>query len=846
MTEQRLRFLESRGMHLLLTWAGGVLLAAAVLQLPITVFYQNTRPGLPWIGKERTPQGLIVGLHAGVRPGDTPLRENDVITLIEEAPTDSGLYFSAQRVDFLNGLRIGDTLHLRILREGRPMHLEVPLVRTRAEVQGKLTTLVLYTSNVVSPIVILLVALIVLMRQPRRRESVLFFLPSFCISYYLLLSSGVSQFMPWWRLLSPVAQLLMEPAVILYYPLLLHFLLVFPEERILTTRRGLRSILVYSPYVLALLWIFLLRNSEGIPIAYTYVDLTISVVLPFAGVAVLLASLRAARTALMRKVVHVLLTGYLLFIIANAVYSLMPLLGITDLLSGSALIAITLGTVVVIALSIPLSVGYAILRYGFLDIRIIFKRTTLYAILAGIMALFFIAVYTGLRLLFNAFSAVEIVLISVMITGVVTVGLAMVKERIELFVDRQVFRNEYRRRTALRELSRRLLHMLDRDSLLRALTVDLPAALTVSSASVLSLDRNGEALPLAGAALGAESLRALHAEALRLDAFRDGELLLPHTIPDASVHMQATVLFTIAAENGQQVTVVLGEKLSGRPMTSDEMQALEHVADHAALGWKNAAVTEEMKHQERIKQEIEIAHTIQTSMLPTATPDLPCCELAAVSIPAREVGGDFYDFLRPSDERLAIVMGDVSDKGVSAAMVMASAISILRFAAEENDEPRDILARANHRLYNDTHRHMFVAAFFGVLDMRSGELLFTNAGLPKPLLTRDGESFLIDWSENGQHYPLGTMADISFHQQSLPLQPGDILVLYTDGVVEGCNMHDEEFGFRRLRDVVQATAQLPAEDILDAICREVNAFTGRKELFDDLTLIVMKMRDATA
>jgi sigma-B regulation protein RsbU (phosphoserine phosphatase) len=278
-------------------------------------------------------------------------------------------------------------------------------------------------------------------------------------------------------------------------------------------------------------------------------------------------------------------------------------------------------------------------------------------------------------------------------------------------------------------------------------------------------------------------------------------------------------------------------------MTSDEMEALEKVADHAALGWKNAALTEEMKQQERIKQEIEIAHTIQTSMLPTETPELPCCDIAAVSLPAREVGGDFYDFLRQPGDRLAVVMGDVSDKGVSAAMVMASAISTLRFAAEEADAPREILARANHRLFHDTHRHMFVAAFFGVLDMRTKELLFTNAGLPKPLLTRDGESFLIDWSDNGQHYPLGTMADIDFHQQSLPLQAGDILVLYTDGVVEGCNVHDEEFGFRRLRDVVQASVALPAAEIRDAVCREVNAFTGRKELFDDLTLIVLKIRD---
>ena len=182
-----------------------------------------------------------------------------------------------------------------------------------------------------------------------------------------------------------------------------------------------------------------------------------------------------------------------------------------------------------------------------------------------------------------------------------------------------------------------------------------------------------------------------------------------------------------------------------------------------------------------------------------------------------------------------------ADKGVSAAMVMASSISTIRFAAEQETSPRAILSRANNRLFVDTRRHMFVAAFLGVIDPDGGSIVFTNAGLPKPLLHRDGDSYLIDWSENGQHLPLGARAATEFHEQELPLEAGDILVLYTDGVIEGSNVHDEEFGVKRLRDAVRGAADRPSADIRAHICDEIHAFTGRADLSDDLTLVVVKV-----
>jgi serine phosphatase RsbU (regulator of sigma subunit) len=376
---------------------------------------------------------------------------------------------------------------------------------------------------------------------------------------------------------------------------------------------------------------------------------------------------------------------------------------------------------------------------------------------------------------------------------------------------------------------------------LSALTDELRSILHIRSITVVTLHgTRGDSAILAGDDIPSGQLQSLAAQPGLLERLEHQDVVVLGALAGVSPEWQTSTVFPIAQSDGELVTVVFGERESGKPLSTDELSVLDSVARHTALGWKNAAVTEEMRAQERLKKEIEIAHSIQAAMLPSRMPDLPGYDVAAESHPAREMGGDFFDFLPTAQDRFAVILGDVSDKGVSAAMVMASSVSSLRFAAEQEREPREALAVANHRLFLDTQRHMFVAALFGVLDVGTGEFVFTNAGLPKPLLHRGGEGYLIDWSENGLHVPLGMRNSIEFHQQSLTLEHGDILVLYTDGVIESRNAQDEEFDVKRLRDVVRRLADASAGEILDGIRAEVAAFSGKVEPFDDITIIVLK------
>ncbi|MBI5647822.1 MAG: SpoIIE family protein phosphatase [Ignavibacteriae bacterium] len=824
---------------------GSLLFLVALLQLPLTVIFQNTRPGLPFYITGVQKEGLRIDLAPQAdRTVRRLLRDGDVLTRIGSYEYDTASWDGDRLIDVLAETRIGDTLRVDVLRDGGTESLDIVLDQPRARMHGAYVSITRYLTNAVGPLIILLIALIVLMRRPRRRDAALYFLLSASMSLWLLTSASTSMMMPWWQALRPVTLYIPGVAFALFIALLLHFTLVFPEDRWLRHAPRVRVVLLYTPYTLLLAAVYVLPPLTGLDrenIVLTVANYVLYTASPVLAVIALLQSQRRSASRMTRKLVRTILAGIAVFGAGIMMTLLLELAG-TDLgVDARWLLYIRLGSMGLAVLALPSAFGYAILRYGFLDVRVIFRRTTVYALLAAAVSLAFLSCVVLLRESVSALTGTEVLLVSAVLAGVAAVVLSASMDRIQKFVDTHIFREEHRTSTELQALSRRLVNTLRRDELLSIVTRDLPALLGLRSASVFAVDEQGVSQHLAGAASAAEHLPALmqHA-AFKARLAADEVVHVASQFEDPARH-DVSVAFAIAARNGEYVLAVLGEKENGRPFGSAELHELRAVADSAALGWKNAALSEELQQQERMKKEIEIAHTIQAAMLPRETPRLEGYDIAAVSTPAREVGGDFFDFIETADGRLAVVIGDVADKGVSAAMVMASSISTIRFAAEQDVSPRAILSRANERLFIDTRRHMFVAVFLGVLDTDTGSMIFTNAGLPKPLLQRDGESFLIDWTDNGQHLPLGARSAIEFHEQELPLEAGDILLLYTDGVIEGCNASDEEFGVKRLRDALRAVSDLSADEIRKHICDEIHAFTGRADLSDDLTLVVLKV-----
>ena len=237
----------------------------------------------------------------------------------------------------------------------------------------------------------------------------------------------------------------------------------------------------------------------------------------------------------------------------------------------------------------------------------------------------------------------------------------------------------------------------------------------------------------------------------------------------------------------------------------------------------------------REAQELSAARVIQQQLLPKELPSLPGWRLASYYQPARAVGGDFYDFLELPDGQLALVAGDVTDKGIPAALVMTTTHSIFRGDAPGLVSPGAVLEQANNRLYPDIPAHMFVTCLYAVLDPRSGRLRYANAGHNLPYVaTADGVTEL-----RARGMPLGAMPDMTYEENEAYLAPGESILLHSDGLVEAHNPAGEMFGFPRLQEIVESSSE--SEHLIDECLIELREFLGSDwEQEDDITLVTLK------
>jgi serine phosphatase RsbU (regulator of sigma subunit)/anti-sigma regulatory factor (Ser/Thr protein kinase) len=250
-----------------------------------------------------------------------------------------------------------------------------------------------------------------------------------------------------------------------------------------------------------------------------------------------------------------------------------------------------------------------------------------------------------------------------------------------------------------------------------------------------------------------------------------------------------------------------------------------------------------------VEQELGTARSIQHALLPKDLPRLEGWKIAYHYQPAREVGGDFYDFLRLDDGRVGLVIGDVSGKGIAAALVMANTQSVLRAVARrENIAPGRVLAEANEVLYAYIPAGTFVTCFYGVLDPESGRLVYANAGHDPPYSQRGGDAQEL----RARGMPLGLMPGMPYEEKEAVLAAGDDLVFYSDGLVEAHDPEGEMFGFPRLRKLIMAQNAGSGEELVDFLLAELARFTGAdSEQEDDITLVTLErsktgMRDLEA
>ncbi|MBA3792881.1 MAG: SpoIIE family protein phosphatase [Rubrobacter sp.] len=286
----------------------------------------------------------------------------------------------------------------------------------------------------------------------------------------------------------------------------------------------------------------------------------------------------------------------------------------------------------------------------------------------------------------------------------------------------------------------------------------------------------------------------------------------------------------------------LGPRLSQQEYSADDRKLLSDLATQTAPAVRVAQLVrqqqQEAKERERIEQELKVARLIQQTLLPKTLPELPGYEVAAYYQPAREVGGDFYDFLNLDDGRLGLVVGDVTDKGVPAALVMATTRTMLRAAAQRLLSPGEVLQRVNDVLVQDIPPNMFVTCLYAILDSQSGRLFYANAGHDLPYRRRAGRQGGAD-ELRARGMPLGLMPGMGYEEKEMFLNRGESVLFYSDGLVEAHDPRREMFGFPRLQGLVGAH-RTGGSSLISFLLAELARFTGEGwEQEDDITLVTL-------
>lgn len=418
---------------------------------------------------------------------------------------------------------------------------------------------------------------------------------------------------------------------------------------------------------------------------------------------------------------------------------------------------------------------------------------------------------------------------------------------ISTIADAQSLREVAARLKVFNDVHRALAESIELEGLLELILDRVCDFLQPEDAVIFLRQRDGKLVPVAsrgeqgGGLLYSETLARQVVEegvaALVLDTQADERFAESESIMSAGVRSLVAAPL-MAPDGSSRGMLALGSRLHVRQFAEEDMEMLASLAAIAAMRIRDIELTRESVERKRLQQELDLARRIQVNLLPDTLPELPGYSLHAGNLPSRGVSGDYYEVLTRRDEReLAVVIADVSGKGIAASILTASLEALAAEPIEGDHSPAEICESVGARLYRRTPPEKFATAIIATVDVVDGQLTSANAGHnPGILQHADGEHELL----TATGVPLGIVPNGKYKDSTIQMRPGDTLVLYTDGITEAANAEDEEYGLDRLLAICKKNCTLPIEGLAQAIEQDLDAFVHGRPYVDDRTLVFVR------
>ncbi|MCP4622482.1 MAG: SpoIIE family protein phosphatase [bacterium] len=647
--------------------------------------------------------------------------------------------------------------------------------------------------------------------------------------------------------------------VFVYPATFFHLGLIFPDKKRILNRLPVFGYLIYLPAViLGLGFNLYLFNFEKVlsASALTWLPNYIK----FAAMARLFTLFCVA--SLIVFLIHSLFKA---LTVVSRQRARMILLGVTAafLLPGAAMASVHFFKVNIpwnflgfLALAFPASIAYSIVKHNLFDADTIIRRTVGYVIVTAIV----IGAYAIVSISFNFFMGQYELAQSKAFPILFTLGVILIfnplRDRVQALVDRIFFRKEYDYGAIIEKVGRAMTSLLDLGEILKHLSQTFMEDMFINTSSIILLTPAGteyqvyhadgekkqdvESLAFERDVPLMQVIEERKEELTRYDVMEDPQYQEVSKSCTADFDsLQASLMVPLVYQDQVIGSLNLGEKKSGKFYNREDIELLRTLANQGAIAIENARLFKENLEKQRMEEELNIARDLQVSMLPTECPTIEGLDIAAYSVSAREVGGDFYDFIDLGENKAGFVIGDVTGKSVSGALVMSASRSVFRMLSEETHSVSESMMRANRRLKKDIKSGMFVALLYAVVDAKEQNLTMCSAGQTQPiyLSSKAAEANLLD--TEGDTFPLGILDDVNYEETRCQLTPGDKVIFYTDGIVEAMNEQEEIFGFERLLEMVKSSKADTAEELMNEIIASVHDFAGDASQHDDITVIVL-------
>jgi sigma-B regulation protein RsbU (phosphoserine phosphatase) len=330
-------------------------------------------------------------------------------------------------------------------------------------------------------------------------------------------------------------------------------------------------------------------------------------------------------------------------------------------------------------------------------------------------------------------------------------------------------------------------------------------------------------------------------------------LIIPDAELDARVpaynneFLNVRSLLIVPMRFGTEVlgVLALANRTDGKSFTPSNLNLLQAMADQACVPIHYAGLRAALEHKKQIDRDLHVAQQIQASLLPQDLPQIDNVQVASLSRPAYDIGGDYYDFIEIDDDHLGIAIADVAGKGIGGAMMMAVCQGILRTRAAQERSPAGMLSELNRVLSENLAEDMFITMLYMVLNTRTRELKFARAGHERPLICRScgGERHPEPLDAPGIAVGLADaeVFDIAISDVTVQLQPNDGIIVYTDGITEALNEAGEEWGLEKMIDLIRTKSPENPDHLVASICDALNRYVGAREQYDDMTLLALKV-----